>query len=255
MLAQQARSQQLIECLAVLIAPGANGTEIVNADAKMALTLVTGELMPSGKPDFLSMRGYTPIKMLVKHGTISKPTMMKLLLVLLKDFCMSMNVAHNMNEMQMIETAGMLLDECDDWRIEDYTMMFAMAKRGQLGKLMHTIDIGVISGFMDQYYKLRRSAGERAYEEEYRQFEAMELDRSERTPEQQALWSQVLETAKALKSEDDRGHVEERDAMMRESQAFWARQAQNQGINIDEIREQFHGIKLPEPKDKPKKEK
>lgn len=225
----------------------------MNADAKMGLTLITGELMPSGKPDFLSVKQYTPIVMLVKQGAVAKPTMMKLLLILLKDFCMSMNVAHNMNEMQMIETAGMLLDECDNFRIEDFVMMFAMAKRGQLGKLMHSIDMQVISKMMDEYYKLRRLAGERAYEDEYKQFEAMAPEPYERTPEQQAAWEMILQTAKALKSEDERGDIAARDAMMKESKEYWARQAAGLGVNIDEIRKEFEGVKLPEVKDKPKK--
>ena len=69
-----------------------------------------------------------------------------------------------MNEDQMIETAMMLLDECDNMRLEDYSMMFAMAKRGEIGNVFDHIDLQVVSIIYDQYYSRRKSVGMQARE-------------------------------------------------------------------------------------------
>ena len=99
----------------------------------MELTLITGELMPSGKPDLLAVKHYTPIVMLIKRGEIDKSSMFKLLLLLLKDYCLSMNVVRNMTENQMIEAAGMMLEECDDWRVVELVVVFSEGERGKVG--------------------------------------------------------------------------------------------------------------------------
>lgn len=120
----------------------------------MELLAMAGDLMPEGKPTFLEVVKYPMIKKLVDD--LGKKTMMKVLFLLVKDFCSSMNVVRNMNEDQMIESAAMLLDECDNFRMEDYVMMFQMAKRGQLVKVMDRIDINVITLMLDAYWEKRR---------------------------------------------------------------------------------------------------
>lgn len=120
--------------------------------------------MPSGKPTFLEVIQYPMIKDLTQeHG---KKTMMKVLFLMVKDFCSSMNVVRNMNEDQMIESSAMLLDECDNFRMEDYVMMFQMGKRGDLVKIMDRIDINMITQMMDSYWERRRDAAINQQEQE-----------------------------------------------------------------------------------------
>lgn len=140
------------------------------SEAKMDLVMRTNELMPAGKPNFLSVPKYPAIAKLVE--TEGKKKMLMVMILLVKDFCSSMNVVRNMNEDQMIEAGSVLLDECDNFRLEDYVMMFSMAKKGQLPvKVYDRIDIQLISQFMDAYWVQRNNAGNDANEEEYRKTE------------------------------------------------------------------------------------
>jgi hypothetical protein len=130
-------------------------------EAKMELMARVSELMPAGKPDFLSMVKYPKVVDLVKeHGRMKIHTV---LFLMVKDFCSSMNVVRNMNEDQMIEVAAMLIDEADNFRLEDYTIFFSMAKRGMLGKIYDRVDTQVISQLLDEYWNQRR---EKAYQAE-----------------------------------------------------------------------------------------
>ncbi len=120
--------------------------------------MITGELMPEGKPTFLQVIRYPMIKSLVDlHG---KKTMLKVLFLMVKDFCNSLNVVRNMSEDQMIEAAAMLLDECDNFRLEDYVMMLQMGKKGQLTRIMDRIDISLVSEMMDEYWIRRKNAAQ-----------------------------------------------------------------------------------------------
>src|SRR4051794_15249111 len=80
-------------------------------NAKIELSSVVSHLMPVGKPQFLDVVKYPKITDLVKdHG---RAKMHKVIFLMVKDFCSSMNVVRNMNDDQMIEAAGMLIDEAD----------------------------------------------------------------------------------------------------------------------------------------------
>lgn len=129
---------------------------------KMELSEVVSELMPAGVPQFLSVTKYPKIADLKE--TIGLRDMHKLIFLLVKDFCNSLNVVRNMNEDQMIEAAGMLMDECDNFRLEDYTMMFTMAKRGGLIKIYDRIDLQVITDIFDAYWIKRNNAAVEAEE-------------------------------------------------------------------------------------------
>lgn len=150
MSAPAASSQKLLQCLIRM------ETE-ERSEAKMDLVLLTNELMPKGKPDLIGVVKYPMIQELVK--TEGRRKMLGILVLMVKDFCASINVVRNMNEEQMIDAAAMLLEECDNFRLEDYVMMFTMAKKGELVKIYDRIDIQLISQIMDEYWSRRREAG------------------------------------------------------------------------------------------------
>lgn len=137
----------------------------------MELVSISGQLMPAGKPSFLEMIKYPKIQSLVEqHG---RKTILKVIFLLVKDFCASLNVVRNMNEDQMIEAAAMLLDECDNFRLEDYTMMFAMAKRGELVKVMDRIDLQIITSIIDEYWIRRRNAAQSVQTDEINRLDSI----------------------------------------------------------------------------------
>ena len=145
-------SQKLLQCIAKLD----TGEKM---KAKLELVVLTSELMPNGKPNFLSVIKYPMIKSLITT-TEGKMRLMGIVTLLIKDFCSSFNVVRNMNENQMIEAASMLLDECDNFRLEDYVMMFQMGKRGELFNVHDRIDLQVITAMLDKYWEIRHKAGE-----------------------------------------------------------------------------------------------
>ncbi len=125
---------------------------------------MTSDLMPAGKADLLGVIQFPMIKLLVEeHG---KKNIFKALFLLVKDFCKSLNVVRNMNEDQMLEAANMLIEECGNFRMEDYLMMFQMAKKGQLIKIYDRIDIEVVTAILDKYWEVRLKAGREASEQE-----------------------------------------------------------------------------------------
>lgn len=170
MLAQAQHSKKLIQCLAKLEVPA------LKSEAKIELLTITNDLMPKGKPDLLGVVRFPQIQELVKSE--GKKTMLKVIFLLVKDFCGSMNFVRNMNEDQMIEAASMLLEESGNFRVEDYVMMFSMAKKGQFSdvKMYDRMDIQIIAQILDAYWLARNNAGNKAYEEEYQATEILAID-------------------------------------------------------------------------------
>lgn len=130
----------------------------------MDLLSIVSDLVPEGRPDFRNVIKYPTIRQLVERE--GKKKIFAILAILVRDFCASINVVRNMNEDQIIETAAMLLDECGNFRLEDYVMMFAMAKRGGLVKIYDRLDINVVNSLLDAYWQQRSDAGKRFLEEE-----------------------------------------------------------------------------------------
>jgi hypothetical protein len=125
--------------------------------------------MPQGIPDFLSMIKYEPLREIIAREGRKK--MLAVLVLLVKGFCSSMNVVRDMTEDQMIETAAMLMDECGNFRLEDYVMMFTMAKRGELIKIYDRVDIQIITNILDEYWKRRSEAGKKEMKRELNEIE------------------------------------------------------------------------------------
>lgn len=148
---------------------------------KVALVARASELMPAGKPAFTNVVAYPTISKLVAER--GRASIMAAVFVMIKDFCSAVNVVRNMTEDQMIEAAGMLLDECGNFRLEDYVMMFTMAKRGQLpindGKgLMDRVDVETVGKLLDAYWLKRDQAGKAAQEEEVKRVDNLLSDRN-----------------------------------------------------------------------------
>jgi hypothetical protein len=143
--------------------------------AKMEMLQSVAELMPGGVPRYTEMVKFPKISDLVQ--TRGRAEMHKILAVLVQNFCNSFNVVRNMNEDQIFEAAAMLLDECTNFRVEDYTVMFTQAKRGELVKVYDRIDLSVISELMDKYFENRAAAARIEQEKEAQQYDSMGSNR------------------------------------------------------------------------------
>lgn len=170
---------------------------------------------------------------------------------MVKDLSSSINVVRNMNEDQMIEAAAMLLDECDNFRLEDYQMMFAMAKRGTLVRILDRLDINIISQMMDEYYTRRRMAGERYYEDN----EADRLSEQQPPSTQAAIeaenhFGKLAGIMKAWQEEDDaKKEQEEAEKRKKDAETY----ARLHNVNFEEILKQGPHWKPEDTKNKPEK--
>lgn len=209
-------------------------------EAKTAVMEITRDLMPGGQPQFKNIVHYTPLVRMIE--AVGYTDMMKLVFLMVQDLCNSFNVVRNMNEDQMIEAAGMLLDECGDFRLEDYQIMFTLGKRGQLVRIMDRIDINIISAMMDAYYDMRRIAGQQIQEQQFRDKDNQYNDRrvpAPGTPEEQAMsdnFSKLAQTLTAWKAEDDKVQEEEKARKRKEQIEGYAKL---HDINMDELLKQF----------------
>ncbi len=133
----------------------------------MAIAEIVSQLMPKGKPAFDLIRNRTSITKLCETGA-GRKNMRMYIFLLVKSFCDSLNAVRNMNEDQMIEAAAFLLDECGDMRLEDYLVMFAMAKRDQLGvRILDRLDIQIIAQVLESYWVKRNHFANRVQESWY----------------------------------------------------------------------------------------
>lgn len=138
--------------------------------AKMQYMAVVQDIMPNGAPDYLGMVKYPKITDLVADQ--GQGVILMVLSVMVRDFCATLNVVRNMNDDQIVEVAAMMLNECGNFRLEDYATFFAMAKRGTLGQIRDRIDMQVITELLDEYFARRRDAKIAMQEQEIERMEA-----------------------------------------------------------------------------------
>lgn len=65
------------------------------------------------------------------------------------------NVAHSMNQDQALQTATLILDKYPVETVEDFVMVFKMAKRNEFGTILHRIDGTVIFDWCARYFDLK----------------------------------------------------------------------------------------------------
>lgn len=135
---------------------------------KLELVNAAQRLIPGGVVAFTELIGCPSIKSVA--AGIGIPQTQTLIFLLIANFCKSFNVVRNMTEDQMIECAVYLLDECLDFTVEDYVIMFTLGKRRKLGTIMDHIDIEVIAEIHQQYLA-HRQAKFKAINEQRRQDE------------------------------------------------------------------------------------
>ena len=129
--------------------------------SQIQLIELSSQLIPNGNADFKSVRNFLPIANIIRDGIASIPDIRASLVMLIKNFSESLNVVRNLNELQTVEIAQMLIDECGDFRLEDYFVMFQLAKRGKIGDIRDRIDIQLVSKLLDEYWAYRRKEGEK----------------------------------------------------------------------------------------------
>ena len=221
--------------------------KLARTEGKMELLSLTSELMPKGAPNFLGVMKCPPMELLRQEKGAN--ALRTVIIILVRDLCNSVNVVRNMNEDQIIEAACMLLDECGDFRLEDYVMMFSLAKRGNLVKIFDRLDIETIGKMLDAYWQMRYEAGKQKQEQDMRDYEnnLYQIERQARIErarvpeteeekikkqaedEMQDRWfAKLKELAKGLQDNDNDkvNKYKERDEMIKKHQQFLEKQVE-----------------------------
>ena len=136
--------------------------QLLEKEDKMGIAILTSQLISeSSKPDYAKIRTMQAIRVL--EPSIGRAETVDLIFKIVASFCSGLNVVRNMNEYQMIDTAIFLRDEAFDYkhldcdyRLEDFAVMFTLAKRGKIGKIMDRIDCSVIAQILDEYHFIRK---------------------------------------------------------------------------------------------------
>lgn len=184
----------------------------------MELLAIANALLPDGEPQYLSMIEYPKITDLIKER--SRKEILKLVFLIIKDFCSSFNVVRNMNEDQMIEAANMLIEDAGNYRLEDYYMMFAMAKKGQLIKIYDRIDGQIINEMADAYHQNRQRAAWKAEDEKHQDYKTLGFTQRE-SPNEDALsdkfstFGSVLTSLKLAYKEKFEHHAKELEELIK----------------------------------------
>lgn len=177
---------------------------LISSD-KVSLIRSVSEIMPQGRPDFEAVR-FAPaiVNLVAEHGPAKVHAV---LVMMIRDYCSSINVPESkkMNGDQEMEAASFLLDECGDFRMEDYLMMFTLAKRGKIGKVFDRVDIQLLSDFKESYSALRTNHAFAKQEEEVRRKEeGADYGPHPLTEKQREGWRKVLDRFRELSAEGQR---------------------------------------------------
>lgn len=144
----QQHSERLIAFLATTLNPNPE----IASQGIAELMARTSELFEDGRPNLRLVRGVQTVRGMARSD---RALVAKCLYALLRNFCNSLNVVRNMTQDQMIEAATILIDESADLTLDDYIIMFSLAKRGKLVKIYDRMDLPTIIAMLDSYYSIR----------------------------------------------------------------------------------------------------
>ena len=128
---------------------------------RIELAVISDQLIPKGEVDFALIGDFPPIATLIddQEGRIQVHAAISMII---RNFCLSLNVVRNMNDEQIFDAAMMLISTAGNYRVEDYFIMFELAKRGKLGiRILDRIDANVINQIDEAYLVKRWEASQR----------------------------------------------------------------------------------------------
>lgn len=125
----------------------------------LVYSMMCAKLTPKGVPDFSVIRHRPSISSMERQYGAKR--VLSALITIIDQFNKMVGVVRPMSAVQINDCAVHLLNESGNYRIEDYVMMFTLAKAGKLGKIMDRIDLEMVSRFHDEYDRMRDYYAER----------------------------------------------------------------------------------------------
>lgn len=120
--------------------------------------------------------------------SIGEKNTLKVVYTLILNVSNYFNVAHSMNQDQALQTATLVLDKYPVETVEDFVMIFKMAKRSELGTILHRIDGTVIFEWCARYFDLKYAKKDELRHKEVKSEKAAALEESKSMTE---LWKTV----------------------------------------------------------------
>lgn len=164
--------------------------------------------MPSGLPDFENMIAYPAIsKMALEANGVQN--MWKSLIAIVTYFCSRYNLKHNMNNEQIKLCAKALLDDCGNYRLEDYFTMFEMAAKNAFVKIYDRIDQQIIFSIKEAYDDLRYREGQKIlWQKEKERAELVEQARIEKLNSTTAIDVDFSKLLSVIQDAKDKSYTE-----------------------------------------------
>lgn len=113
---------------------------------------------------------------------------MKIMYTLIINVSNYFNVAHAMNKEQAVQTAGLILDKYPVETLEDFVMVFKLAKRNEFGTNLHRLDGTVIFEWCARYFDLKYARKDELRHKEVKSEKAAALEESKGMAD---LWKTV----------------------------------------------------------------
>jgi hypothetical protein len=118
--------------------------------------VLTGALIYGDKPNFPAILN-NGTQLSVLKNELGLDYSASILALMIGDFCSNFNTRFPMSAEQIADFAIELLTDYWTYRLEDFVAFFALAKRGNFGKVYDRIDAAVILTFLGEYNKHRES--------------------------------------------------------------------------------------------------
>lgn len=117
--------------------------------------------------------------------SIGEKNTLKVVYTLILNVSNYFNVAHSMNQDQALQTATLILDKYPLETVEDFVMIFKLAKRNEFGANLHRIDGTVIFDWCSKYLDMKYARKDELRQKEVKSEKATAL---EETKSMSDLW-------------------------------------------------------------------
>lgn len=175
----------------------------------------------------------TLLKYLSKNG--QEANLMILLSTLILKTASFFNIGKNITEDQAINTASLILEKYPYETLEDFVMVFKMAKKGELGKVYDRIDPQVIFEWCNQYFDKKAEARENIHLKQKQKY----ISEADKTP----LTDKAKEALKHFTSQQPKEEPSENDFQRLRADYLMKKAAENQA-RIKQLQDEFDNENL-----------
>lgn len=110
--------------------------------------------------------GATSINSLMRQENLSEGVVIAVLSDMITRAAAFFNIQHNITPAQSVDTASMLLEKYGYESLEDFSLIFKKAKRGEFGKIYNRLDGQIIFEWCERHFEEKISFREERHKSE-----------------------------------------------------------------------------------------